>query len=131
MILDTDLLVGFLRNDKDALIKINELNDSGEKLTITSITCFELYKGAYKSSSAEKNLNLVSELINKINNVMVVDLVASRITAKIYIYLEKRGLILDLPDILIGAIALANNETIVTRNANHFKRIPDLNVIKW
>ena len=26
---------------------------------------------------------------------------------------------------------LSYNESIVTRNISHFKRIPDLNVIKW
>ena len=37
-----------------------------------------------------------------------------------------KGEILDLADIMIAAIVIVNNETLLTKNIKHFKRIPEL-----
>ncbi len=131
MILDTDILVGFLRNEPDAIKFFKSLETSDQQVFITTINAFELYKGAYNSDNQESSLNYVADIIHRFENTFEFDLVASRIAGQIINHLKKKGIILDLPDIFISAIALANNESIVTRNINHFKRIPDLNVIKW
>ena len=131
MILDTDLLVGFLRNDTDAVKFFKSLESSDQQLFITTINSFELYKGAYNSINPEKSLNYVEVLINRFEAIFELDLISSRIAGKVINHLKKKGNLLDLPDIFIGSIALANDETLVTRNINHFKKIPNLNIVKW
>jgi len=46
-------------------------------------------------------------------------------------FLEARGKPIELEDILIGATALVNGLTAVTRNVRHFDRIEGLNVESW
>ena len=40
----------------------------------------------------------------------------------------RAGEVIPPVDIMIGAIALENNEIVLTRNVKHFRRIPDLKV---
>ena len=129
MILDTDLLVGLLRNDSAAIKFFRTVETSN--VFITSINSFELYHGAYNSDYREQSLIFVAELIHRFERIFEMDVNASRIAGEIVTLLKKKGTPLDLPDVFIGSIALAHNESIVTRNTEHFKRIPGLNLIRW
>lgn len=42
-----------------------------------------------------------------------------------------QGLVVDEPDLWIGATALANGLRLATLNARHFSRIPGLEVEDW
>lgn len=46
-------------------------------------------------------------------------------------FLEARGKLIEVEDILIGATALVNRLTTVTRNVRHFDRIEGLKVESW
>jgi tRNA(fMet)-specific endonuclease VapC len=45
--------------------------------------------------------------------------------------LEKKGQIIGPNDLIIAAIALANDATLVTHNYNEFDRVQDLIVEDW
>lgn len=45
--------------------------------------------------------------------------------------IENEGEIIDIEDIMIGAIAKRNNETIITRNKKHFEKIPGLKIASY
>lgn len=48
-------------------------------------------------------------------------------TAEILDFLEEKGTIIDLVDIMIASISLVNGfKTIITNNISHFNRIPDI-----
>lgn len=51
--------------------------------------------------------------------------------ADIYGALHKRGALIEDADILIAATALVHGLALVTENALHFDRIPDLIVESW
>jgi len=46
-------------------------------------------------------------------------------------YLTRRGELIGVEDVLIGATALVREYTVVTGNVRHFERIPDLQVENW
>jgi predicted nucleic acid-binding protein len=46
-------------------------------------------------------------------------------------YLARRGELIGVEDLLIGATALAREYTVVTGNVRHFERIPNLRVENW
>ncbi|MGD0804581.1 MAG: hypothetical protein ABSA11_10985 [Candidatus Bathyarchaeia archaeon] len=48
-----------MRRDERALAKLEEYTVSGTRLTTTPITACELFKGAYKSTKREKELQKV------------------------------------------------------------------------
>ena len=51
--------------------------------------------------------------------------------AEIYADLRAAGQLIEDADILIAAIALVNNLTLVTNNTSHFSRIAGLQLEDW
>ena len=50
---------------------------------------------------------------------------------EIYADLRQRGMLIEDADILMAAIALVNDLTLVTNNTSHFSRIPGLQLEDW
>ncbi len=48
-----------------------------------------------------------------------------------YRYLKQNGLLIGSNDLWIAATARANSMPVVTRNADHFRRVPDLQVVGY
>ena len=130
VILDTDILVGILRENEAALSKAREIENLSLKAGITSITSYELFKGAYLSSNPAKNLLEVTKLLNNIE-VLSFDSGVSRISAKIYFHLKKKGLLTNLMDQMIAATAISKNDALITRNVRHYRHIPELKIETW
>lgn len=130
VIIDTDLLVGFMRGNKEAIEKIKEIENNNTRLFTTSINSYELFKGAYLSSNPTKNLFQIMKLLQNIT-VIDFDADASQISAKIHAYLKKRGLLIDVMDQMIASTAILRNETLVTRNKKHYQNVPNLKVEVW
>ena len=122
--IDTDILIDFLRNESTAVKKINELKDKNVELSTTTINSFELLKGALRSKQKD-----AKEGTNKLlNNLEILDFNfnASEEAAKIFEDLRLKGRLIDPLDLLIAAIVITNNETLMTRNVKHFERIKTL-----
>lgn len=127
-ILDTDICIYWLKGNKSIERKI--IKSGMENVIITVITECELFYGAFKSVRKENNLAAVESLKKKIRTLHTTNNV-SFLYGKIKAELEARGQALDDADLLIAAIALVNNSTLVTNNTEHFKRIPGLNIENW
>jgi tRNA(fMet)-specific endonuclease VapC len=125
--LDSDIIIEFLKNNKIILNKINDLQEKENNISTTSINTFEVLRGFvnYKSDSINRFNNFLSNL--KIYNF---NFPSSKKAAEIFEELKSRGEMLDLADIMIASIAISNNETLLTNNISHFKRIPELKIEK-
>ena len=128
-ILDSDILVGVLRGNENAIAKCKNLADKGIKPAITPISVIELFYGASKSKSKLELMHVESLLAT----LMLVDLdiPAMKIAGQLLAELEKSGSVIGDMDTIIAAIAIANNETLVSRNKKHFERIKGLKLEKW
>ncbi len=129
MILDTSVLIDLLRGDESVRERIRACEEAGETFKTTSITAFELYFGAYRSSRAEENLALVRALLKNLE-VLVFDHKAGEIAARIMADLMRRGEPLDVRDVFIAAIAIREGEKIATRDKG-FRRVEELRVEFW
>ncbi len=127
---DTDLLVGLIRGDKDAVDRIRSFEDKGITLSTTAITACELFKGVFRSSRPKENLAIVGGMLKTLR-VLDFNLRSSRIAGELIEKLRKTGDQIGEMDVLIASIAIANDETLVTRNLGHFKRIKDLRLELW
>ena len=57
------------------------------------------------------------------------DFDCGKIAGKDFLDLKKRGLMIDIEDILIGAVAKQNGIRLATTNPNHFSRIQGLQLV--
>jgi predicted nucleic acid-binding protein len=125
-VFDTNFLVDLL-NDKPGM---SYMADSFENPKTTVINAFELYYGAWNSSNPKENIIEINSLLKSLD-ILEVDIVAAQKAAEIDVKLNNSGSSLELEDVLIAGICIANNEELVTRNLNHFKRIPGLRCRSW
>ena len=122
-------MVSFLNGTPEAVKKIEELTNQRDIIAITTITVYELLKGAQLSSRQKENLLEVTEAIS---SVQILDLSndACLEAARIYCTLKEEGKLIGEFDILIAAIAKTNGQAILTRD-QHFKSVPGLILAKW
>ena len=123
--LDSDVLINFLRKDVKTISLFENLKSRNETLSITSINSFELIKGIPRSSNMDQ-----AQVLKFLNNFKIYDFNfnSSKKAADIFNDLKSRGEMIELPDIMIASIVIANNEKLITENTSHFKRINGLKI---
>ncbi len=98
---------------------------------ISTITIAEIVYGAEKSSRPDFHLNNLETIFLPAVNIIGFDSKAAYVCGRIRAQLEKRGTPLDLADLEIASIAIANNLILVSNNLRHFKRVPLLQYENW
>jgi tRNA(fMet)-specific endonuclease VapC len=127
-LIDTDTIIYGLKGDRrvrDWMVKNQNVPKS-----ISVITFGELIYGAKKSKNPEKNIattKRVTELFPIIEISKGIIEVFGEMKAK----LEQEGTRIDDMDLLIAAIAIYMDLSLVTNNKNHFSRINDLTIENW
>ena len=124
ILLDSTFLIDLIRGKKETLKIIN----SKESLLTTQINMYEVIKGLFlKNITSSKFV----EIIEMFNNIKVLPLDDSAVikSAEIYADLTKKGIEIHNFDCIIAGTALSKGiNTIVTKNADHFKRIKELKI---
>ena len=131
VVLDTDVIIDYLKRRPDPVaVEIFQKIRKGKLITyMTSITAFELYRGARLSPQPDVKIEGVKGLQFYIK-VLPYDEAAADAASEISVRLEKQGEPIDMRDLFIGAIARTVKKPLTTRNVTHFQRIPDLMVIR-
>lgn len=129
VVLDTDFLVDLLRKNKDAVEKFEEISPD-EPLRTTVFNIHELIEGVCRSSKPEQNMKQVDELMKDIEILSYLDHYPQT-SGKISADLIKEGKIIGIIDVLIATITLKNEETLITKNKEHFENIKGLKIIVW
>lgn len=106
------------------MAKAETLDEHGGPITISAITAFELWVGAMRKPVKKER----EELETLIRTFPVVDynsdlaLLAGTIMARLY----DSGRPIEPEDAMIAVTAIWNRDILLTRNVDHFGRIPDL-----
>ena len=132
--LDTTILIDLssrrsTRKDR-ASRKIEELAARGESLATTRFNLAELYVGLARSNRPAEDEKAVEALLQDVE-ILDFDDTAARLFGSITGLLQQRGTPAGDMDVLIAATALAHGHSLVTRNAKHFRHIPDLAVEEY
>ena len=130
VLLDTDILIQFLRNDEDAKEKISRLLESYQLLSTSSINVAELYFGAYLSENKEVNINAVNQLLSKLVKYPF-DIIDGKIYGEIRASLKRKGELINELDIFIASIAIEKDITLITRNIKHYEKVHKVQVETW
>jgi tRNA(fMet)-specific endonuclease VapC len=126
--LDTNIMSDLIRNPQGRAAK--RIAGVGEDKICTSIVvAAELRYGCAKSGS-KRLIKAVEDLLGEIS-VLAFDVPADVEYGAIRSALEARGTPIGSNDLLIAAHARATGATIVTANANEFKRVRGLKVENW
>lgn len=126
--LDTNVISDLIRNPKGKVA--GRIAKAGENNICTSIVvAAELRYGCAKSGSS-RLLELVLDLLGEIN-VLPFDAPADREYGVIRTELEAAGTPIGSNDLLIAAHACMAGATIVTANADEFRRVRGLKVENW
>ena len=126
-LLDTDIVVFFLRNKKNIAEHLALL--SPNDIFVSEVTVAELEYGNRCSGRYEENKWMVDRFLSSVNIVPFSDAV--------HLYAEERyrlrmlGQSIEDFDLLIGCTAVSDNLIMVTNNAKHYSRIKDIRIENW
>ncbi|MEK6878359.1 MAG: PIN domain-containing protein [Nanoarchaeota archaeon] len=128
--LETSFIVDLLRGDNEIKLIAQNFDKIHKEIFITTPSIAEIVKGAYLSAGLDKEMKKIYELISSFI-ILNLDKESAILAGKIEAELTKKGEIIDIEDIMIGAIAVKNNETLITRNIKHFEKISELKVERY
>lgn len=128
-LLDTNTCIKYL-NGRSEKIKqhLEALQD--QDILMCSVVKAELFYGAIKSARPKENLAKQHYFVNHFPSLPFDDQ-AAEIYAEIRAQLEKLDTPIGPNDLLIAAIALANQVTLVTHNTSEFERVEGLQLEDW
>lgn len=126
-LLDTNICVYFLKGQFNLDTEIEKAG--AENCYISEVTIAEFKFGAENSENKEKNRKTVGEFVSKFTIIPI--FTSLDIYAKEKARLRKKGLPLDDFDLLIGATAITNDLTLVSRNISDFERLEGIKIENW
>ncbi|PIO08627.1 PIN domain nuclease [Candidatus Pacearchaeota archaeon CG10_big_fil_rev_8_21_14_0_10_34_12] len=107
------------------------LLDENDKFSITSPSIMELIKGLNLSKNLKYVTQEEKDKINKIissMNIFDFNMKSAILAGEIEAELRNKGELIDIMDIMIGAIAKHNNQILITKNPKHFEKIKGLKI---
>jgi len=127
--LDTNIISYFFNANKKIREKILEAIDNNENICTTVINVYEILKGFRWKNNRNKE-NQFKEFLEDVILFTIDDAVIS-IASDIYSNLRKNGKTIGDADILIAAIVIKNNGTLVSNNTKHYEDIEQLKLVNW
>lgn len=118
MIIDTDVIIWYLRGNRKAQQVIND----NLPFSISAITYMELVQGM-------KDKKELQTFLGQINSWSVDILhIDEDISIRAMFYVEEFFLShsMELADAIIGATAVKHGETLLTANSKHYKHLPNV-----
>ena len=125
--LDTNIVIAYLNGNSAIADKLKEhLPD----VAISSLVLAELLYGARASARTKENIERVYQFL-RIVTVADFDQASAAAYSRIRFALKQKGRPTGEVDMLIAAVAIANDATLVTHNIKHFANIDDLRLEDW
>lgn len=129
MILDTSFVIDVLRGDP-AVADWEAQLDSGRTAIVTAVTVMELSEGIHLADASEPERDRVREFLEDVRHAPF-DHTAALQAGELSASLQREGAMVEIEDVMIAAIALGRNETVLTGNPSHFTRIEGLTVERY
>jgi predicted nucleic acid-binding protein len=131
MILDSSFLLDVTHEKAAAIEKARAIEREGTPISIPAVAVYELYYGIEyldKGSDERERVRRVFDRYPIVEPGRAVMQKAARIDA----HLDSSGQTLDdVADVMIGATGALRGEPVLTRNVDHFERMPDVDVVTY
>jgi tRNA(fMet)-specific endonuclease VapC len=99
-------------------------------IAISTVVLAELYSGAYQHPNPSRLLALIADLLQEVA-VLDFDSICAEQFGKVQGGLAQQGITVPETDLMIAAVALVHNLTLVTHNTADFQNIPGLRLDDW
>lgn len=128
--LDTNIAIDIFHGDTALKNRLAAIINNKVPIGITPISLCELYRGAFLSKNPAEAVALIEQLLKSTS---VLDFIDSACIeyGKLYAVLLRKGKPTEDADLMIGAIAKAHDNVLVTRNRKDFEHIPGLKIEVW
>lgn len=126
-LLDTDTCSAHMR--RPAKLAHRFIQYSGQ-LAISTVVLGELYSGAYHHPQPTRLLALIGDLLQEVA-VLDFDSACAEQFGKTRGALLKQAIQVGTADLMIAAVALVHNLTLVTHNTADYQHIPGLRLDDW
>jgi tRNA(fMet)-specific endonuclease VapC len=127
--LDTNIISYYFNANTKIKEKIFEIIDNDENICTTVINIYEILKG-FKWKNNEKKEKQFKEFLEDVT-IFSIDNDVIDIASELYSNLRKNGKSIGDADILIAAIVIRNEGTLVSNNTKHYEDINQLKLINW
>jgi tRNA(fMet)-specific endonuclease VapC len=128
-LLDTNICIYIIKNQYVDLVK--KLRVVGiENVGISTITLAELEFGVANSNRPSETMTRLYEFLVPFT-IIDFNMDSARYYGKIRKELKDLGQPIGPMDLLIAAIALAHNQTLVTNNVKKFEKVTELKIENW
>ena len=115
------------------MYKIDEMIEvvlaTGESIVFNPITYYEICRGLM-AAGAGKKLQIFREVSQEYGILPIERRVWDK-AAEIYADLKNSGMLIEDADIIIAAVCLTHDLSLVTNNEKHFRRVSGLKVVNW
>lgn len=128
LLLDTNVCVALLRGSQPVQQQFAQQKPAD--VAVCSIVKVELFYGALHSSNPVQSLTRTGVFLHPFRSLPFDD-AAAEIAGRIRADLAAVGMPISANDLLIAAIALANNLALVTHNTREFSRVGGLRLEDW
>ena len=128
-LLDTDVCIEYLRGS-NAGIRDRLLALSPSDVSLCSIVKAELLFGAHNSQKVAANLRRLREFFQAFPSIPFDDRAADRY-GSVRAHLRREGKDVGSNDLMIAAIAVEHDVTLVSHNQREFDRVPGLRFEEW
>ena len=129
---DTGFLIDLVDGDEGAVKKATQVDEEKTFSAISVVTVHEYLRGIFylhsrKPAVLEEKLRRAESDLARFE-ILPYTYDIARAAAEIDAGLTKRGISLSFADVIIASTALHYRLTVVTRNIEHFRRVPKLSV---
>jgi tRNA(fMet)-specific endonuclease VapC len=122
VVVDTDLVIDFLRGAGDGVPLVRELIGDG-RFRVTAITAFELRLGADFLPRREEIMRMLRA------RTVPLDLPSALRAGEVFSTLKSAGTGIGMADCMLAGICLRHDLPLATRNSRHFERVEGLQLV--
>jgi len=130
-LLDTNVLSELIRKRPNPGVTERVRNLPREHLVTSSVCITELRYGAVRHPQGNTLWKRISEEVLAHIQILPLGRREAERAGELLADLERRGEVIGIEDVLIGATALENDFAVATRNVRHFNRLNGLVVESW
>jgi tRNA(fMet)-specific endonuclease VapC len=127
--LDTNIISYYFNANTKIKEKLLEIIDKDENICTTVINIYEILKG-FRWKNNKRKENQFNEFLEDVI-VFTIDDDVVNIASDLYSNLRKKGKTIGDADILIAAIVIKNEGTLISNNTKHYEGIERLKLANW